>query len=335
MAANAIEAISLHQKYRPPRGLRALLKGEDRQVIYALRDVSFALREGEVLGLVGPNGAGKTTLINIFCTLLVPTGGTARVAGRDVVEESSSIRGLVGVVTSNERSFYWRLSGRENLRFFANLYHVPSHEAERWIDELLERLGLTDRGDTRFDMYSTGMRQRLALARALLHRPKILFFDEPTRGLDPANSAAVLQILEEQIIKTWNPTILLTSHNLREVERLSDQIIIMDRGQILRSGTLADIQREDRLMDAFRLEVAGLSDSLKREIEVMHGVREVLDPGPDTRSPTTIRVSDIDDALSPVVAALVSGNASIIACDHEQTSLEDVFSRLVVSRRKA
>ncbi len=331
----AIEAIGLTQYYRSPLRFREFFRKSANAAPPALDNVSFALRHGEVFGLVGPNGAGKTTLINIFCTLLVPTAGTARIDGRDVVADSSAVRGHVGVVTSNERSFYWRLTGRQNLRFFADLYHIPPREAQPWIEELLERLGLADVGDRRFDMYSTGMRQRLAFARALLHRPKILFLDEPTRGLDPTNAEALRDLLEERIIQVWHPTILLTSHNLREVERLSDRIAIMDRGRILRLGTFAEIQRMEQFNDGYRITVRGLDGEGAERLARLEGVRRVWSPDiAGENGVCVVQIANAGNVLSRVLETLIRDGAEVVDCRQEEVSLEEIFSRVVQGNRE-
>jgi ABC-2 type transport system ATP-binding protein len=158
-----------------------------REEVTAVQDADIAVEQGELFGLLGPNGAGKTTLIKLLSTLIVPTAGTAKVNGHDL-REQPKIKASIGLVTGDERSFYWRLTGRQNLEFFAGLNGFSADKAARRIDEVLEMIDLTDRAEERFQTYSTGMKQRLSLARGLLHDPPILFMDEPTKSLDQGGS---------------------------------------------------------------------------------------------------------------------------------------------------
>src|SRR6516225_1069046 len=181
MASPAIEARALGKTYQSTRGVFRREKVERA----ALRSVDLAIAPGELFGLLGPNGAGKTTMVKIFTTLLLPTSGSALVLGLDAVKDQWALRRRIGFVFGGERGLYWRLSGLDNLRYFADLYRVPPEVAGRRIPELLERLGLKGRERDRVELYSRGMKQRLHLARGLLNDPEVLFLDEPTIGLDP------------------------------------------------------------------------------------------------------------------------------------------------------
>ncbi|MGB7629658.1 MAG: ABC transporter ATP-binding protein, partial [Candidatus Deferrimicrobium sp.] len=238
-----VEVFGLTKRFKPQRGVKDFLKGNPPAEITAVDNVSFGLEEGEVFGLLGPNGAGKTTLINLLCTLLIPTSGTARLGDIDVVRDPAGIRKLVGLVTSNERSFYWRLTGLQNLRFFSDLYRVPIPGLGEWISELLEALDVSAYADRRFDSYSTGIRQRFAFARALLHRPRIIFMDEPTKGLDPVAAVDLVRLIGERILRMWGPTIIITSHNLVEIERLCGRVAIMDGGKLLKCGSIEMLRK--------------------------------------------------------------------------------------------
>jgi ABC-2 type transport system ATP-binding protein len=333
--AAAIEVEALSKSYAPQPSLLSLLRrAPPVPPVLALDRVCFRVAQGEVLGLLGANGAGKTTLINILCTLLTPSAGRARVGGHDVVAAPGRARREVGLVTSNERSFYWRLSGRQNLRFFADLYHVPAGEVDRRIDEFLGALDLDAYADRRFDSYSTGIRQRFAFARAMLHRPRILFMDEPTKGLDPNASANLLEVIRDRILGVWKPTIIVTSHNLVEIEKLCDRVAIIDHGRLLRIGTLGELARSIRAHEAYLIRAEGLSDA------VLCGLRALLgDDAVRTRTdaPDTVELAlgEGTRSLSRALAFLLGQGAIVRRCEPIEVSLEDVFRQTVAHREAA
>ena len=226
-AVPVIETEALSRVYRTTTGIlrrKAL-------TIPALDGVTLAIEQGEIFGLVGPNGAGKTTLIKILTTLLLPTSGRARVLGYDVATQPREIRRRVNFVLGGERGLYWRLSAEDNLRYFADLYHVPVREGRRRTAELLELVGLYERRHERVEGFSKGMKQRLHLAKSLINRPRVLFLDEPSIGLDPV-AARQLRALVEQVRREHGTTILLTSHYMWEMELLSDRIAVLIGGAI-------------------------------------------------------------------------------------------------------
>ncbi|UEC42610.1 MAG: hypothetical protein METHAR1v1_740008, partial [Methanothrix sp.] len=178
--------VNLTKTFAAPRGIADLLhRRPSPGGVTPVAGVDLLIRKGEVFGILGPNGAGKTTLIKILCTLVLPTAGAAKVNGYDVVRESGRVRDSIGLVTTDERSFYWRLTGRQNLEFFASLHNFYSDDGREIVEELLEVVDLKDAADVRFLNYSAGMKQRMAIARGLLNDPAVLFMDEPTRSLDP------------------------------------------------------------------------------------------------------------------------------------------------------
>ena len=327
----AVEAASLTKRFHPARGLPELLKGRPSKEVLAVDNVSFSVGQGEVLGLVGPNGAGKTTLINLLCTLHLPTAGTARVEGRDVVKDAAAVRRLIGLVTSNERSFYWRLTGRQNLRFFAELYRVPHREISPRIEALLDALDLRTYVDIRFDRYSTGIRQRLACARALLHRPRVLFMDEPTKGLDPTAAPALIRMIREQIMEIWGPTILITSHNLKEIEQLCDRVAIMSQGRILCCGNLDELRMTVQMVGTHRIRVGNLSPQAVEVVGALPGVFSVRAVENDGSRDLEVRLSGGEGVLSAVLRTALANGGEVYHCSEELVSLEEVFSRVVSS----
>ena len=229
--------------FRSHRGLLDLVTHPlDRDEITSLERINLKVREGEVFGLLGPNGAGKTTLIKILCTLIFQSMGTARVNGYDVLKESKKVRESIGYVTTDERSFYWRLTGRQNLEFFANLHNLYSQKAQERVAELLEIVNLETRADDPFLSYSAGMKQRLAIARGLINDPKVLFMDEPTRSLDPKAAQDARDFIHSYIVREQEKTIFLSTHNLSEAEQLCNRIAILDEGKIKVSGTPQELK---------------------------------------------------------------------------------------------
>lgn len=327
----AVETFTLSKRFVYPRGLGDVLKGKAPRESLAVNNVSLGVHVSEILGLVGPNGAGKTTLINLLCTLVIPTAGVARVGGLDVVEDPAGVRRLVGLVTSNERSFYWRLTGRQNLRFFAELYRLPNGSIGPWISELLDALDLRPYADQRFDTYSTGIRQRLAIARALLHRPRILFMDEPTKGLDPNAAAALLQLMRDRIMEVWRPTIIVTSHNLHEIERLCHRIAIMRQGRILCCGSLDELQRSLIPHETYRLTVGKVPADSLAAIAGLGGVIEVQQVPENGYLQLELRLAGGKRALSAVLWSVLAKGGEIYRCSEVPISLEEVFRHIVSS----
>lgn len=197
----------------------------------ALRGISFEVEEGEIFGLLGPNGAGKTTTIKILSTMLAPTSGKAKVLGYDTFGQEKLIREHINFVFGGERSLYWRLSAIDNLAYFADLYKIPKKNQKKLIIKSLKQVGLNDVGQKKVETFSKGMKQRLQIARATLNKPKIIFLDEPSIGLDPIG-ASELRILIKELAEQGT-TILLTTHYLAEAENLCDRIAFINNGKII------------------------------------------------------------------------------------------------------
>jgi ABC-2 type transport system ATP-binding protein len=319
----AIEGFELEKSFAKKRSLMELLTkpfGTPGR-IHALRGVDLHVKTGEIFGLLGPNGAGKTTLVKILSCLILPDRGRALIGGCDVRHENK-VKARLGLVHSDERSFYWRLSGRDNLRFFARLYDVPGKRIESRIDELLHKVGLAEAAPRRFSDYSSGMKQRLAIARALLHDPPILLMDEPTRSLDPSASLALRSLIKDELSGRDGKTILLATHNLREAEVLCDRIAILVQGTVRQVGTIAEVRRWGVNEHQFRLEVSHWRDEIAAPFrtvstETVGGMRRVVVAlGGDGR---------LDDLLKSVMAQ----GGTIEACDRIEPDLEEAFSRLL------
>lgn len=212
-----------------------------RKDVTALEDVNLVVEPGELFGLLGPNGAGKTTLTRILSTVLLPTSGRAEVLGMDVVRDTKKLRPRIGMVYGGERGLYYRLSGRDNIQYFADLYLVPPEVSRKRIPELLELVGLKDRADERVEGYSRGMKQRLHIARGLINDPDVLFLDEPTIGLDPIAARELRIVIAE--LHHQGTTIFLTSHYMYEVDALCQRVAVVNKGKIVMMDTPAALKQ--------------------------------------------------------------------------------------------
>ena len=230
---SAISIRNLSKTYPVPfQRLRAFFRRPAKEPVEALRDVSFEVQTGEIFGLIGRNGAGKTTLTKIVATLVQPTTGSVSVHGYDSVRDDEHVRRQVGLATAEERSFYWRLTSEQNLMFFARLHGLSDRAARQRIRDLFAKLELDEVARRRFGELSTGNKQRLAVARAMLASPPVLLLDEPTRSLDPLAAARMREMISSLAEQDPPVTIFLTSHNLAEVETLCARVAIISRGQI-------------------------------------------------------------------------------------------------------
>jgi ABC-2 type transport system ATP-binding protein len=335
MMSWAVEADNLIKKFPlkkvgngEKRGLWPFAKKAEPQWLTAVDGVSLQIPAGEVFGLLGPNGAGKSTTIRMLCTLLEPTSGAARVAGYDVVAQADMVRQNLGTVLAGERSIYWKLTGRENLGYFAALYHIPPQAARQRVNELLERMELTARADELVEKYSTGMKQRIVLARALLARPPILLLDEPTLGLDPQAARKVRELVKE--LKSEGHTILLTTHYMEEADQLSDRIGIIDQGRIIALDTPAALKQSIGQKDAIRLEVAGWQGAMGETLQQVGGVERLVTRylGTDSVWEVNLQTSDSREVLPAVIERVGRHGARVVNLNIAQPSLEDVFINL-------
>lgn len=221
-----------------------------KPVVKAVEGVTIDVKPGEIFALLGPNGAGKTTLIKMLCTLISPTRGEAVVDGHDITRDDEAVRRSIGLVTGEERSFYWRLTGKQNLKFFGALHGLKSDKVQKKIESLVELLDMQEYIDTRFDEYSTGMKQHLAVARCLLSDAKILFMDEPTKSLDHSSAGKLRSFIKERIVGQERKTVVFTTHILREAADFADRVVLMDRGVVKALGTLSELKRKIKVPEA-------------------------------------------------------------------------------------
>ena len=286
MTTPAVSTSGLAHTFPTPRG-----------PVHALRDVNLRIEPGQFFGLFGPNGAGKTTLIRILATLILPTGGAAQVHGFDVAREPARVRALIGLVFSSENSFYGRLTGRQNLEFFAALQNLSRADAHRRASGLFELFGLASAADAPFQTYSTGMRQKLNVARALLHNPPVLFLDEPTKGMDVLTAATLRTLLRAELVERQRKTVVLTTHDLEEMESMCDQVGILEQGQLRAVGAPADLIREASASVVYRLELVGGVNGLAEHLAALPIVESVAIAS-QTESATVLDLT-FTDSLAP------------------------------------
>jgi ABC-2 type transport system ATP-binding protein len=321
-AVPAIVASNLHRAFSASRN--PLRKRED---VIAVHDVSFTVPTGTIFGLLGPNGAGKTTTIKMLSTLLVPTSGTARVGGYDVQREERAVRRQLGVVLGGDRGLYWKLSARDNLLYFGSLYGMTRESAARRAEELLSLVNLQNRAEQRVEGFSRGMKQRLHLAKSLLHDPPILILDEPTIGLDPASAVDLRRAIAGLIPEH---TVLLTTHDMHEAEQLCSEIAIVDHGRIVAQGTpealKAHADEERRVVVATHQTLNGHTNDVEIRIGRLPGVRLVqraeLNAG---GSELTILCTNSAETLDATLEIVRASGATVSAVKVLEPTLEDAF----------
>jgi ABC-2 type transport system ATP-binding protein len=319
----AIEAHELVRTYKTHTGT---IRRKTKQ-IEAVRGVSFAIEQGELFGLLGPNGAGKTTTIKMLITLLIPTAGTARVLGLDVVKDAREVRKRIGYVFGGERGVYERLSGYDNLRYFAELYGVPARRQKQRIEELLELVGLKGREHERAEGYSRGMKQRLHVARGLLHDPEVLFLDEPTIGLDPVGARELRSTIAS--LTAAGKTILLTTHYMFEADALCDRIAVISKGEILAEGTPGDLKRGVEQGSVVEVEVYGVAEATIERVRGLDGVVAVSVEEREQAQVLVVQTRAGAEPTSAILGHLDGGQVGRIS--RREPTLEDAYVALVTA----
>ena len=318
----AVETERLGRIYRT-RG-----KKTEKKTLIALDDVTLQVRSGELFGLLGPNGAGKTTLIKILTTLLSPTSGAARVAGYDVSRQAEQVRPLINVVSGGESSGYGLLTVRENLWMFAQFYGISSAEANRRIMELLETFKMADRKNTKSSELSTGLRQKMNLARGFLTDPRVLFLDEPTLGLDVGASRDVRAFVRRWIDEDPARTLLLTTHYMVEADELCDRVAIINGGRVLACDTPAKLKQLLQSDSIFRLETTPVDGVDASQLAAIPGVRNIACHSDDGRTRLEL-ILEQEQVIGAVIAAMEAKRISLLSLTKHQPTLEDVFVELV------
>ena len=297
--------------------------------VTAVDGVDLEIKEGEIFGLLGPNGAGKTTLMKLICSLILPTSGRATVFGHDVVREEQRVKEMVGLVTGEERSFYWRLNLRENLEFYASLWGLSGRAKRDRVDELLSLVGLGDQADKRFQNCSTGIRQRLAIARGLLANPSLVLMDEPTRSMDPVSARAVRRFIREKVAGSGR-TVVLATHHLEEAEELCHRLAIMHLGRVVACGTIPELRGNFQKRETCLLTVGKVKNGGLGRLEAIPGVSQWRTLArEDGLCHLELKLSDSSVALPEVLRCLVQGGADICSCTIQKAALEEIFMTAV------
>lgn len=319
--ANAIEVSHLRRTFTSNIGV---LKRSTREIV-AVDDVSFAIQEGELFGLLGPNGAGKTTTTKMLTTLLIPTAGSASVSGFDVVAQADEVRKRIGFIFGGERGLYWRLSGIDNLRYFASLYNVDPDITKKRIEYLLDMVGLHGRGDEKVQGYSRGMKQRLHVARTLLHDPDILFLDEPTLGLDPVGAREFRQVILN--LQSEKKTILLTTHYMFEADALCDRIAIINHGRIIALDTPSGLKSQVHDLNVVEVETFGLPEPLLEKLRGLPFVDSLSVEEHDQRQMLLVQTARGAEAVPDIMGAIEGQRVGRVVV--REPTLEDAYVRLV------
>lgn len=320
-----VEVIEASKAY-PLRTWKDLLLLRRPRRVQALRNVSLELPPGHVTALLGPNGAGKTTLINIICGLTEADSGSVSVAGFAVPEDTLRAQRKIGYVTTNDRSFFWRLTGRQNLEFFGALHGLSRRVSKRRAEEMLARFGLAAAADRIFYTYSAGMKKRLGLGRAFMHDPEVILMDEPTNGLDAQATEDLLDLVRHEI-RAAGKSVLWATHRAEEVERLCDRVVILGEGRVCFDGTLEDFRELSRSRGEFVIE-ASLPTAGRRAtspIAPSHGGDVVV-----SRSDGLVEVSGIRDVnrLSSILRELLEQGAIIKKVERQAEPLHEIFTQL-------
>ncbi len=291
--------------------------------VLAVDHVSFTVKEGELFGFLGPNGAGKSTTIRMLATLTLPTEGTAYVNGKDVIKEPKEVRKSIGLV-SEKMILYDRLTAYENLKLFGNLYHIPSKELDKKIEELLKLVDMWRWKDHRIDTFSTGMKQRVNVIRALLHSPKILFLDEPTLGLDPQTTRAIREFILK--VNDMGTTVILTTHIMTEADAVCQRIGIIDHGKIVALDTPRDLKKKIKSeeLEIVEIEFATLFTDMVNILQNTSGIEKVIQ-----LDANNLRLHlEKDFGLQGLMKVVSPWSDGIRALNTIEPTLEDVFIKL-------
>ena len=321
-----IEVRSLSKTFTTKEGP---LFRKTQKSVTALDDVNFSVKKGEIFGLLGPNGAGKTTTIKAICTLIHPTSGEVYVNGHNVVKDAQRARQDLGVMLTGDRTLYWKLSGRENLEYFAALYHMGGATAKQRIEQLLKLVGLDERQNTLVENYSTGMRIRLSFAKAILHEAPVILLDEPTMSLDPQSARLVREIIRD--LRKEGCSILLTTHYMEEADQLSDRVAIIDHGKIIAMAPPRELKETVLKSEIIEIEAQNINPQVVEKLRGIPTITEVvstIDDAAAQKGVIKVHASGGKQVIPEMLGVLVKGDVEISNVKVATPTLEDVFISL-------
>lgn len=323
MGNNSV-AIRVENLRRTYSGRRSLFRREGKP-IDAIKDISFAVDYGELFLMVGPNGAGKTTTMKILTTLLLPTSGNVEILGLDVVKQARNVKKRIGFVFGGERGLYWRLSGKDNLKYSATLYGIPKSVARERIATLLDLVGLTEWQDNRVEEYSRGMKQRLHIARGLLNDPEVLFLDEPTLGLDPVVAREIRRMIRGVV--NDGKTVFMTTHYMFEADELADRVAVLKKGEIVALENPKDLKKVVQDLSVISIIGASIPHNIITHIKKLDEVVAVSEKTFDNYQYLRIQSSESEKVLKIILAMLE--DSEIESIEVVKPTLEDAYIRLV------
>lgn len=318
---NAIEIDRLRRVYHITVGVLRRTKKE----VVAVDEISLSVASGELFGLLGPNGAGKTTTVKVLATLLIPTAGSVHIQGYDIVKDADEVRKRIGFIFGGERGLYWRLSGIDNLRYFGSLYHVAPDVVKKRIPYLLDLVGLAGRGNERVEGYSRGMKQRLHVARTLLHNPDILFLDEPTIGLDPVGAREFRQVIRD--LQSEKKTILLTTHYMFEADALCQRVGVINTGRIVALDTPENLKGNVQDLSVIELEMFGVASDVIERLRSQPYVDSLAVENRDQRQVILVHSKRGAEAVPDLLTTLNDVKVGRVLV--REPTLEDAYVRLV------
>lgn len=329
LSGPAIEIEGLTKRFPRTEGYKDILTFWRRQYLLVLDNVSLRVPRGTVFGLLGPNGAGKTTLMKTLSGLVLPDAGRITVNGVDSSRSPQQIKSSLTYISGEERSLFWRLTGRENLEFFAAMNQVPGKQSPKRIEDLLAVVSLTEAADTRVERYSSGMKQRLSIARGLLSDPEILLLDEPTRSLDPLATRRMWTFIQEDLMDRHGHTIMLATHNMEEASSLCDQVAIMHLGRVQVCDTVATLTNRMVRVTRYAVVVSKASQGCIKQLDDLPGIGNiVVSSNGDCELSLEVTIAEPDAHISVLLEHLIRGGARILEVNRVQPSLSDAITAM-------
>ncbi len=327
----AVEIFQITKEFPLQKRFRDFLFSPfSKEKVIALKNISLKAHRGEIFCLLGPNGAGKTSLVKVLCTLILPTEGKASVNGYDVVKNPKEVRRAIGYVISDERSFYWRLNAYQNLKFFGILNNIPGSELNQRIKKVLELVNLEKKAHVLFKDFSLGMKQKLAIARAFLPDPEILFMDEPTRSLDPTSAHLLRHFILHELVERQKKTVFLATHNLKEVEEIGHRMAILHEGTSKACGSVGELCRDIKGVNCYSMVVKKMPSDFQGKLRhLLKGNADIKvqsDKGYGLELEIMLR-SQNGIEISDVIAYLVNIGGKIESCSKKEATLYEIYSK--------